>query len=120
MKAYAWNYKDYWIPYHGTWTLDKAFAKDGGLKKASGLGALPAICSSLKTSLIHQVTHEETHAAGAELTVLSDMTHPEFRAVLEGHIMNGFGVATSVSIARKSQEKECLKTDANESQSGAI
>ena len=95
LNAYSWNNKNYWIPYYGTWTLDKAFAKD---KKTSVLGPFPSTGSSLKSSLIHHVVKEEVLETTGELTVISDMMHPDFYSAVQGHVMNGYGVATSVSI----------------------
>lgn len=97
LNAYSWNNKNYWIPYYGTWTLDKAFAKDN-MGKRSALGAFPSTCSSFKTSLIHQVVKEEILETTGELTAISDMMHPDFYGALHGHVMNGHGVATSVSV----------------------
>lgn len=97
LNAYSWNNKNYWIPYYGTWTLDKAFAKDN-LGKRSTLGAFPSARSSLKTSLVHQVVKEEILDTTGELIAISDMMHPDFNSALHGHVMNGHGVATSVSI----------------------
>ena len=94
LNAYSWNNKNYWIPYYGTWTLDKAFAKD----KKSVLGPFPSTPSSLKSSLIHHVVKEEVLETTGELIVMSDMMHPDFYSALQGHVMNGHGVATSVSI----------------------
>ena len=96
LNAYSWNNKDYWIPYYGTWTLDKAFAKDN-LGKQSALGPFPSSGPFLKTSLIHQVVKEEVLETVGELTVISDMMHADFYSALQGHVMNGHGVATSVS-----------------------
>lgn len=66
--------------------------------KRSTLGPFPATGSSLKTSLIHQVVKEEILGTAGELTVISDMMHPDFYSALHGHVMNGHGVATSVSV----------------------
>ena len=97
LNAYSWNNKNYWIPYYGTWTLEKAFAKDNvGMRSA--FGPFPLTSSSLKTSLIHQVVKEKILGTAGELTVISDMMHPDFYSALHGHVMNGHGVATSVSV----------------------
>ena len=96
LKAYSWNNKNYWIPYHGTWTLDKAFAKDN-LRGRSALTSFPSAGSSLRTSLIHQVVKEEFLGTSGQLIAISDMMHPDFYSALHGHVMNEHGVATSVS-----------------------
>lgn len=93
LPKYCWNEKNYWIQYTGTWTLDKAY---------SGV-SLPGAASSplgsgLRTSSIHRITSENVSGSIATLTVVSDIMDPEFRAAVDGHRMNGSGVATSVSL----------------------
>jgi asperthecin polyketide synthase len=94
LPKYSWNETNYWIPYLGTWALDKALIKYGitpGGAKAPA--TLPA--AGLKTSTIHQTTIETIDSTTATLHVLSDMQAPEFRAAIFGHTMNNCGVATS-------------------------
>ncbi|KHN97625.1 Beta-ketoacyl synthase [Metarhizium album ARSEF 1941] len=94
LPKYSWNETNYWIPYYGTWTLDKAHLKHGARPGNSRVG--PASASSgLRTSTIHQITNEVIGDAGARLHTLSDMQHPEFREAVYGHTMNRCGVATS-------------------------
>ncbi|KAF2136059.1 uncharacterized protein K452DRAFT_280560 [Aplosporella prunicola CBS 121167] len=92
LPKYAWNETDYWIPYIGTWTLDKAHLKYGG-QKPTGPSLMAA--SALRTSLVHQITSETIEQTTAELCVLSDIQHPNFLEAVNGHRMNGCGVATS-------------------------
>ena len=96
LSSYKWNEKDYWIPYLGTWTLDKAHIKEN-LGKKPALGTLTATGSTLRTSLVHQVTAEELDETTGHVSVVSDIMHPDFLAAVNGHNMNGVGVATSVS-----------------------
>lgn len=99
LKKYAWNEKNYWIDYVGTWTLDKAHLKANG-GKLPGTGAPIAKNSALRTSSIHQITAEEVQQGSrGKLTTLSDMQHPDFLAAVHGHRMNNCGVATSVSLS---------------------
>ncbi|KAJ5714339.1 Non-reducing polyketide synthase vrtA [Penicillium malachiteum] len=95
LPKYSWNETDYWIPYIGTWTLDKALLKYGvgatGNNRAAGISS----SSALRTSLIHQITGETVEATTATLHVISDMQHPEFLDAVHGHKMNNCGVATS-------------------------
>ncbi|WPH03598.1 Hypothetical protein R9X50_00648000 [Acrodontium crateriforme] len=96
LPAYAWNNTNYWIPYLGTWTLDKAHLKHGGMNVPGGqLLAPSAVASTLQTSLIHQVTEEFVDEAGAQIRILSDIQHPDFLEAVHGHTMNNCGVATS-------------------------
>lgn len=93
LPKYCWNEKDYWIQYTGTWTLDKAYPQ--GIRP--GAVSLP-MGSALRTSSVHCITSENISGNVAALTVLSDIMDPEFRAAVDGHQMNGYGVATSVSL----------------------
>ncbi|KAH1802323.1 hypothetical protein KXX36_006514 [Aspergillus fumigatus] len=93
LPTYSWNETDYWIPYIGTWTLDKALLKYG--EKKAPLSLSMSRPSALRTSLVHQITTETVEATTATLHVLSDMQHPDFLEALHGHRMNNCGVATS-------------------------
>ncbi|KFY22815.1 hypothetical protein V491_02713 [Pseudogymnoascus sp. VKM F-3775] len=94
LPKYSWNETNYWIPYLGTWALDKALLKYG---ITPGSAKAPTILPStgLRTSTIHQTTSEVIEETTATLHVLSDMQAPEFRAAVHGHTMNNCGVATS-------------------------
>lgn len=92
LDTYKWNEKNYWIQYEGTWTLDKAYPNGNPNKKSilqSG--------SALRTSSVQQIVSEEMNGNMGKLVVISDMMHPELMSALDGHHMNGHGVATSVS-----------------------
>ncbi|MCJ1382994.1 hypothetical protein MMC17_006107 [Xylographa soralifera] len=94
LETYKWNEKDYWIPYIGTWTLDKAHTKENPDRK-SALETLSSNGSSLRTSSIHQITSEELENSTSALTAISDLMCPDLFAAVYGHKMNGNGVATS-------------------------
>jgi asperthecin polyketide synthase len=94
LPKYSWNETNYWIPYLGTWALDKALLKYGITPRgAKAPATLPA--TGLRTSTIHQTTLETIDSTTATLHILSDMQAPEFRAAIYGHTMNNCGVATS-------------------------
>ncbi|KAL4983906.1 ketoacyl-synt-domain-containing protein [Aspergillus falconensis] len=94
LPKYSWNETNYWIPYLGTWALDKALLKYG-ITPSSGRTPVTLPATGLRTSTIHQTTSEVVEATTATLHVLSDMQAPEFRAAVHGHTMNDCGVATS-------------------------
>lgn len=114
LKKYSWNQKNYWIPYVGTWTLDKAHAKSGDSPKA----ALINSSSPLKTSSIHQITSEEINGTTAKLQAISDMQQADFLTAIQGHTMNKCGVVTSVSRGNLLQFAIHLESDSFFSQSG--
>ncbi|KKY14863.1 putative polyketide synthase [Phaeomoniella chlamydospora] len=90
LEHYAWNQKDYWIPYMGTWTLDKAYPK-GNTRE---IGTVGLAGSALRTSSIHQIISEQVLETTAEVTALADIMHPDLLASIKGHTMNGHGVAS--------------------------
>lgn len=92
LDAYKWNEKNYWIQYEGTWTLDKAYPNGNPSKKPTAQSG-----SALRTSSMQQIVSEEITENAGKLVVVSDMMHPELLSALDGHHMNGHGVATSVS-----------------------
>lgn len=92
LPKYCWNEKNYWIQYTGTWTLDKAYPERNRTPVISSFQG-----SALRTSSIHRIISEDVSGKTASLIVTSDIMDPEFRAAVDGHNMNGYGVATSVS-----------------------
>lgn len=106
LGAYQWNEKNYWIQYEGTWTLDKAYANGNPHRKPTSQGG-----SSLRTSSMQQIVSEEISGNKGKLVVVSDMMHPELLSALDGHRMNGHGVATSVSRWQNAPERiSCANT----------
>jgi asperthecin polyketide synthase len=102
LPKYSWNNTNYWIPYIGTWTLDKAKLKYGEPEKP--MEKQNAAVSTFRTSLIHTVVEENVAAEGVYMRAISDMQQGEFFESIWGHQMNGCGVATSVSVElRKSR-----------------
>lgn len=95
LPKYSWNETNYWIPYLGTWCIDKARLKYGGQFMPSGGPSVPFSSSNLRSSLIHQVTEETIEPTSAELHATSNLQHPDFLEAMHGHKMNGCGVATS-------------------------
>ncbi|BCS04847.1 non-reducing polyketide synthase nscA [Aspergillus luchuensis] len=93
LPKYRWNEVNYWIQYLGTWTLDKAHIKNGSSQKRA-ITDVPSV-SSLRTSLIHQVTEESVDKTTATFKAISDIQHPDFLEAVHGHTMNNCGVATS-------------------------
>lgn len=92
LPTYSWNDKNYWIQYNGDWALTK-----GNSTVVNPAGQLlPSAKSALRTSLVHQVVEESFAETTGKVIVQSDLMHPDFFAAVNGHSMNGCGVATSV------------------------
>ncbi|KAJ5041447.1 polyketide synthase [Bipolaris maydis] len=97
LPTYRWNDKTYWIPYLGTWTLDKAHIKEN-LDKArqnKALSGISGMGSKLKTSTIHSIVSETVGESTVSLVTLSDLLDHAFLEAVEGHRMNNHGVASS-------------------------
>jgi acyl transferase domain-containing protein len=94
LDSYKWNEKNYWIQYQGTWTLDKAFpTKDSGHL----IPGFDANHVSWNTSSCHQVTLETKSKSEVKLLVVSNLKSSSLLSAVQGHQMNGYGVATTVS-----------------------
>ncbi|KAE8371844.1 hypothetical protein BDV26DRAFT_302420 [Aspergillus bertholletiae] len=88
LDSYQWNYKNYWIPYEGSWTLDKAHA--GQSSKNNSSAAAP----NFFTSSVQQIISEEYGETTGQMTALSNLHHPDLRGAADGHKINGRSVVT--------------------------
>lgn len=89
LPSYAWNEKNYWIDYRGTWALTKG--SEPILTRQS------EALSTLMTSSVHQVIQEDYIGSTASFIARSNVMHPDFNEAASGHRMNDCGVVTSVS-----------------------
>ncbi|CAG8908670.1 unnamed protein product [Penicillium egyptiacum] len=101
--TYAWNNKNYWIQYRGDWNLTKG--------QILPEPALP-IASGFRTSSIHRLYSENYDSWTAQVLAECNMANPSLKDVIEGHAMNGYGVASSFlhgemafTMAQRIQEK---------------
>lgn len=105
LPAYQWNQKNYWIPYEGTFTLDKAFPA-GERRAAAGLllrQNQQAEISPLRTPSVHRILWQEKKEGKASCEAVLDLKgDARLLAAVDGHEMNGYGVATSVSFPASS------------------
>ncbi|KAJ5153182.1 polyketide synthetase PksP [Penicillium canariense] len=98
LPAYQWELKSYWIPYAHDWCLTKG--------DAPALTSQPALPASLEkvqkqqlTVSVQDVVDEKYEYDNAWITAKSDVQHPDFRAVLLGHRVNGQPVSSSAVYA---------------------
>ena len=91
LDTYQWNYKNYWIQYEGSWTLDKAHAG-----QVSNNSNKPASVSSFFTSSVQQIMSEEYGENIGHIKAISDLNHPDLRGAADGHKLNGRSVVTGV------------------------
>ncbi|ORY56609.1 polyketide synthase [Pseudomassariella vexata] len=85
--TYAWNNKNYWIQYRGDWNLTKGRSAP---EPEPTLGA-----NRFQTSSIHRLISEEYSRSKAKLSAETSITDPSLEGVVDGHAMNGYGVASS-------------------------
>ncbi|KAI3322973.1 polyketide synthase [Xylariaceae sp. AK1471] len=85
--TYAWNYKSYWIQYRGDWNLTKG--------RADAEPDPRLAIQDFQTSSIHRLITEEFNGAKAQLSAETNITNPLLQGVVDGHAMNGYGVASS-------------------------
>ena len=87
--TYAWNNKNYWIQYRGEWNLTKGRA-EAEIRPAAAV-------KGFSTSSIHQLLSERYDGTTAQIMAESSITDPSLQGVVDGHAMNGYGVASSVN-----------------------
>lgn len=90
LPTYAWKNTNYWIDYRGEWNLTKGRCE-------------PEITPSPNTqahfsSSIHRIISEHYSDTNAQVSAETSITDPNLQGVVDGHAMNGHGVASSVSI----------------------
>ena len=93
--TYAWNNKNFWIPYLGDWALMKGNRHAAQAKEIEDPTAkLP---SELQTSSIHGLVEETYDEQSAKLVVETNILDPNILEAVNGHAMNGCGVVSCVS-----------------------
>jgi acyl transferase domain-containing protein len=91
--TYAWTNKNYWIQYRGDWNLTKGRA----VPELEHASALVPMVKGFQTSSIHRLTSEHYTESKAILSAETSITDLSLQGVVDGHAMNGYGVASSVS-----------------------
>lgn len=83
LPTYAFDLKDYWIPYEGDWLLTK------GDKNA--VTAAPAF----STTCLQRIESETYSKETASVTFVSNAAEPNLFAAIQGHLVNGVGLCPS-------------------------
>jgi hypothetical protein len=99
LPTYAFNEKNHWLPYKGTWCLTKGNEFYGSqIEVGSAVVAAPAAPrSEISTSTVQQIVEQTFDGAAGSVTMQSDLMQPDLFAAANGHRMNDCGVVTSVS-----------------------
>jgi len=98
LPTYAWNDRNYWIPYKGDWTLTK-----GNMSASQAVctqKTSPELPPDLQMSSIHGIVEEIFDDHSVKLVVESDILASDLLAAVKGHAMNGYGVVSCVSKTR--------------------
>ncbi|KAJ5165076.1 Acyl transferase/acyl hydrolase/lysophospholipase [Penicillium coprophilum] len=103
VPTYAWNNKNYWIQYRGDWNLTKGLALP---EPAS------PVARGFRTSSIQRLYSENYDLLTGQVLGECNMTDASLKEIINGHAMNGYGVASSFlhadmafTLAQRVQEK---------------
>ncbi|KAL4756871.1 uncharacterized protein BDW70DRAFT_172042 [Aspergillus foveolatus] len=98
LPAYQWELKSYWIPYAHDWCLSKGDAPAPVCQPAFPV-SINRVKKQPLTVSVQDVVGEKYEHDNAWITATSDVQHPDFRAVLLGHRVNGQPVCSSAVYA---------------------
>jgi monodictyphenone polyketide synthase len=98
LPTYAWNNKNYWIPYKGDWALTKG--NISASQTVCSQNTSPELPPDLQMSSIHGIVEEIFDDHSVKLVVESNILDEDLLAAVNGHAMNGFGVMSCVSYLR--------------------
>ena len=98
LPTYAFNDKNHWLPYKGTWCLTKGNEfYDAGHKVGRGSGSVETSPrSEIQTSTVQQITEQSFGGTSGSVTMQSNLMQADLFAAANGHRMNDCGVVTSV------------------------
>ena len=84
LPTYAWNAKDYWIPYENDWLLNKT-----GAPTQSPAPSAPISLGGPETTTVQRLTARDISGDKVSLTFESDLTDAKLHSVISGHVING-------------------------------
>ena len=86
LPRYAFDLKDYWIQYEGTWALTK---------NESTIAAPIVTESAFSMTCLQRIENEDFGKEQATVTFTSDPSEPDLFAAIQGHSVNGVGLCPS-------------------------
>ncbi|TQS36404.1 hypothetical protein Golomagni_03148 [Golovinomyces magnicellulatus] len=92
---YAWNYKNYWLPYRSTWTLEKAHKKPFNCQVDKYPSIPKSPTSPLISSSVHQIVSYDFQNSKRHLVTLSDIMRADLWTMVGSHRIKKVEVATS-------------------------
>ncbi|GME66071.1 uncharacterized protein HO173_010079 [Neofusicoccum parvum] len=93
LPAYSFEEKNYWIDYVNDWCLHKAEPRS-----ALPDAAAPAVAADAPRALsssVHRIVFEKFQDDGATVVAQTDLSTPEMRAAVLGHMVNDAGLCPS-------------------------
>ncbi|KAM0813241.1 putative Polyketide synthase [Seiridium cardinale] len=116
LPTYAWDLKEYWIPYEGDWCLHRhkiecscatpgkekstseyKVPKDPAapIKRTSKLDSTKEAYPEVKkTTTVHRVVEEKTEPLGATFVVETDICREDVSGLAQGHVVDGIPLVT--------------------------
>ena len=94
LPTYAWNNKNYWIPYLGDWALTKG--NPNAIPPDSSDYLPSSLSPELRTSSIHGLIEETYNDQIARLVVETNILDSNVVEAVNGHAMNSYGVVSCV------------------------
>ena len=88
LPCYAWEEKDYWIPYRNDWLLNKNKTTRSPQNSQESDGP--------QTTTVQKLVSHEVHDKQVALVFETDLAQPEIHAMISGHVMNGAGLCPAV------------------------
>ncbi|KAL9100808.1 MAG: hypothetical protein Q9163_003856 [Psora crenata] len=85
LPAYAFDDKTYWIQYTGDWNLHKGHV----------VGLPEPETPKLSTTTVQKIVSEVVDSDKATVIVESDISRPDLRAAISGHVVNGTALCPS-------------------------
>jgi iterative type I PKS product template protein len=91
LPAYGWALSNYWIDYKNDWCLTKGLV----MSAAKPVAILP----SISTTSVQRVVKEEFTGTCNMVSAETDISRPDVKAVLSGHMVNGIPLCPSTLYA---------------------
>ena len=94
LPSYAFDDKNYWIPYENDWLLHK-FGE-----KASSASHTASKAFEGATPALQRITSRSANENDVTITFESTLNHPDLWSIVKGHKMNNHSVCPAVSVGK--------------------
>jgi naphtho-gamma-pyrone polyketide synthase len=100
LPVYSWDLKNYWIQYVHDWCLTK-----GDAPSQPPVSTLVATAPRLSTTTVQKIIEENFEDDEATVTIESDISRPDLKAVFQAHRVNGVALWPTVSVLQYLEDK---------------